>query len=146
MYLNNYRTSNAEIILEIDPSEAKILRKFKKPKDFVWNPDRRKASYLNNYFHLYLYYTWNDTIYFQVDNTRFEINENIIAIIKPIYYFWNKFILLKDNIIIFECYYRNPQTRFWSLIASHAMMEDSWDWDTPFEDVYNYINTLKNKL
>lgn len=142
MFLSRYGTSKQNIIYEINPSNGSIIRRFKQPKDWVWDPERPKAKWGKYFNRIFFLFEHDNKIIFQVGKNRFDLDENYRCSIERIKFFWNKFRLYNQEELVFQFYYREPQTKLWSLLCSLGMDDNWWEWDTPFDDVRKYLEGI----
>ncbi len=139
VYLSRYTISKPSVVVELDPETGQVLRDFQQPEDWVWDPNRSHAhweTYRGNRFFVY----FNDSqLVFQTPSARFVLDGSYSCELTRFLGLWMRFKLLKDGTAVYRFTYRDPQTRFWSLLSAAANMDDWWDWDNPFDFVHSYL-------
>ena len=143
MYLSRYVISKKSVILEIDPVNGAILRRFKQPDDWQWGPDREKAHWEEYDGKTFLVYMHEGSLVFQEGNNRFVLGANHSSNMKRRGFKWILFQLFHGKEKVYEIRYQDPQTRKMSLLLAMARDDDWWDWDTPFEDVHKYLKKMR---
>ncbi len=140
MFLSRFVISKKSIILEINPNTGDILKRFKQPKNWKWDGNRAQANWEKYKGKTFLVYIYKGNLIFQEGNNRFEIDSNYSSNMVRKGFKWIEFQLLKNNKKVYTFKYQDPQTRPGSLLRAFFFDDDWWDWDTPFENVHNYIN------
>ena len=143
MYLSRYVFSKDSVILEIDPSNGSILKRFEQPDYWEWEDERDKANWEEYDDKVFLVFNHRNKLIFQENDNRFELDENYSSKIKRRGFKWLLFQLFYDKKKVYEFKFQDPQTRKKSLLRALAFDDDWWDWDTPFEDVHKYLKTIK---
>lgn len=141
MYLSRYKTYKSSLIYEINPATGEIIKKFTQPKDWIWDANREKAHWERYGGIDILVYKFQGKLVFQAGSERFELDKSYHCEISAVGRFRKQFELFKKGSCIYSIIYRDPQTRIWSLIDSLLCNEDPWNWDTPFDDVKNYLES-----
>ena len=141
MYLSRYKLYKSSVICEINPATGEILKKFAQPKDWIWDPNSEKANWERYSGIDFLVYKYQGKLVFQAGSERFELDESYHSEITSVGTFRKQFKLFKKASCVFSIIYRDPQTRIWSLIDSLFCNDDPWNWDTPFDDVNNYLES-----
>jgi hypothetical protein len=139
MYLSRYVISKESVILEIDPVDGSILRRFSKPSDWEWNPEREKANWEEYNGKTFLVYKHEGDLVFQEGKNRFVLDSTYSTKMERKGFKWILFQLFRGQEKVYEFKYQDPQTRKESLLRALAFDDDWWDWDTPFEDVHKYL-------
>ncbi len=139
MYLSRYVISKESVILEIDPNKGSIIRRFKQPDNWEWNPEHEKSNWEEYSGKTFLVYMLGGQLIFQEGKNRFELGSSYSAKMKRRGFRWILFQLFRNREKVYEFKYKDPQTRKESLLRALTFDDDWWDWDTPFEDVYKYL-------
>lgn len=139
MYLSRYVISKESVILEIDPDDGSILRRFQQPDDWEWNPEREKAHWEEYDGKVFVVYMHEGHLIFQEGEQRFVLDSSYSSKMKRKGFKWILFQLFHGQKKVYEFKYQDPQTRKESLLRALAFDDDWWDWDTPFEDVHKYL-------
>ena len=139
MYLSRYVISKESVILEIEPTNGSILRRFKQPDDWIWGSEREKAHWEEYNGKIFLVYMHEENLIFQEGESRFVLNGNYFSKMKRKSFKWILFQLFKGNEKVYEFKYQDPKTRIESLLRALVFDDDWWDWDTPFEDTHKYL-------
>lgn len=139
MYLSRYVISKESVILEIDPRDGSILRRFTQPDDWVWDPEREKAHCEEYDGKVFVVYMHDGCLIFQEGEHRFTLDSGYSSKMKRKGFKWILFQLFHGKEKVYEFKYQDPQTRKESLLRALAFDDDWWDWDTPFEDVHKYL-------
>lgn len=142
MFLSRYKIFKHLIIYEINPDTGDILNKFSQPKDWEWDPNREKAHWECYRGKVIFVFQYQGKLVFQERSNRFELDHSYRCKIIPIKWIWKQFQLFKDGTCVYKIVYRDPQTKVCSFIRSLFMDDDWWNWDTPFDDVKNYLDNL----
>lgn len=135
LFLSRYETWRPPVILEIQPDTGGILRRFRQPKDWTWNPGRDTAHWEQYRGRMFLVYLYQGALVFQQGELRFVLDERYSASNTGRRFFRNEFRLYRDSEVVYRFTYRNPQARLSSLFWSALNNDDYWNWDTPFSDV-----------
>ncbi len=141
MYLSRYVISKETVILEIDPSDGSILKRFKQPDDWQWDPEREKAHWEEYDGKVFLVYMYEGSMIFQQGPLRFVLDTSFSSKMLRKGFKWIVFQLFRGEEKVFQFEYQDPQTRIESLLRALVFDDDWWDWDTPFEDVHKYLGT-----
>jgi hypothetical protein len=134
VFLSRYTISKPAVIIEIDPSSGAVLREFPQPADWEWDSSRAHAHWEEYRGRKFLVYFYDDQLIFQVDHERHVLDSSYSSELERLFGFWLRFVLRKNDDVVLRFVYRDPQTRFSSLL-----WDDWWDWDTPFEFVHEYL-------
>jgi len=134
MFLSRYTISKPRVIIEIDPGTGTIRREFPQPTDWEWDAGRAHAHWEEYGGRKVLVYFHDERLIFQTDQERHVLDSSYSSELKRLLGFWLRFILRKHDDIVFRFVYRDPQSRFGSLLS-----DDWWDWDTPFEFVHEHL-------
>ena len=140
MYLSRYVISKESVILEIDPNNGSILKRFKQPDDWEWNPEKNgKANWEEYDKKIFLVYKHKESLVFQEGDNRFILGATYSSKIKSKGFKWKVFQLFNGKEKVYEFKYQDPQTRKESLLRALVCDDDWWDWDTPFEDIHKQL-------
>lgn len=139
MYLSRYVISKDSVILEIEPDTGTVLKQFDQPKDWKWDPERTKANWEEYDDKIFLVYIYEKNLIFQEGNHRFILGPDFSSKMIRKGSKWILFQLYQNGEKVYEFKYQDPQTRTHSILSALAFDDDWWDWDTPFEDVYKYL-------
>ena len=94
MFLSRYTTSKQKIIYEINPNNGNIIRRFKKPKDWIWDPERPKAKWDKYYGRVFFMFEHDNRMIFQEGKKRFELDENYRCSIERIKFFYSELAII----------------------------------------------------
>ncbi|MGH9794560.1 MAG: hypothetical protein ACRD5G_07295 [Candidatus Acidiferrales bacterium] len=122
------------MIIEIDPSTGNVLREFAQPGDWEWDsscPHAHWEEYRGRRFFVYFH---NDQLVLQPDQDRYVLDSSYSSEIKGFLGFWLRFVLRKRDDVMLRFLYRDPSSRFRSLL-----FDDWWNWDTPFDFVNEHL-------
>lgn len=145
MYLSRYVISKKSVILKIDPSDGFILKRFKQPDDWQWDPERDQAHWEEYSGKVFLVFNYQGQLIFQESTHRFELDSSYTSKMKRRGFKWIIFQLFQGKEKVYEFKYQDPQTRTKSLLRALVFDDDWWDWDTPFEDVHKYLKKINCK-
>lgn len=140
MFLSRYTISKSPDILEIDPSNGVILRRFRTPTGWQWDPERDSANWEEYRGRVFLVYRYEKDLVFQQGKARFVLDGNYKVSQQAVRLGWCHFRLFCKGEEVYSFIYRRPQTRLRSLLLAFTCDEDWFDWDTPFDDVEKWCN------
>ena len=145
MFLSRYTISKPAVIVEIDPVTGSVLREFDQPEDWEWDPERAHAHWEEYRGRKFFVYFHEGRLVFQAGDERHVLDSSHTSEIQRLLGFWLRFVLRRNDEVVFSFVYRDPQSRFWSLMSAAANMDDWWDWDTPFEFVHKHLGRAKRE-
>lgn len=140
MFLSRYTISKPAKVVEIDPGTGTILREFSQPPDWQWDPNRAHAHWEEYRGRKFFVYFHNGQLVFQAGTQRHVLDSSYSSELTRLLGFWLRFVLRRNDNVVYRFVYRDPQSRFWSLLSAAANMDDWWDWDTPFESVHKHLS------
>lgn len=141
MFLSRYVVSRPSVILELDPATGDVLREFRQPRDWVWDPERPHAHWDRYRGLRVLVYFHEDRLVYQVDAERYVLDASYSSELETHRSLWKRFSLLRDGAVVQRFTYRDPQTHLRSLLLSLVFMDEPWNWDTPFEYVHRQLGS-----
>jgi len=140
VFLSRYTISKPAKVVEIDPGTGTILREFSQPPDWQWDPNRAHAHWEEYRGRKFFVYFHNGQLVFQAGTQRHVLDSSYSSELTRLLGFWLRFVLRRNDNVVYRFVYRDPQSRFWSLLSAAANMDDWWDWDTPFESVHKHLS------
>ena len=146
IYLRRYTTSKGLAIKEIDPKTGTVLKTIDDPQDKDFNRCVYYGGWEEYFRKIFLVYYYKTKFIFQEGGNRFELDTSYTAIIDKGVIRKNRFRLFKNKTLVYDFRYRDPQTRFWSIIDALTFNDDWWDWGNPFDEVKNYLDGLTNEI
>ena len=139
MFLSRYDASRPSRILELDPATGEVLREFRQPRDWEWDPERPHAHWERYRGRRVLAYRHEGHLVYQVDAERYVLDASYTSELETHRRLWKRFTLRRGGEVVHGFTYRDPQTRLGSLVLSLFFMDEPWNWDTPFETVHRHL-------